>query len=77
MVRHYSYTWETHLDSKLFMAGIATPSPTPIQARMTSSTGNPKLAARGVRAVAMDHQATPKLRTLLPPNLSAQTPPKT
>ncbi len=59
------------------MAGIATPSPTPMQARMTSSTGRPRLAARGVRAVAIDHQITPKLSTRLPPNLSAHTPPRT
>lgn len=66
-----------YLDSRLFMAGMATPSPTPMHALMVSSTGNPNPAAMGVSAVAMDHQITPKLRTLLPPNLSAHTPPKT
>lgn len=66
-----------YLDSRLFIAGMATPSPTPMQARMTSSTGSPRLAASGVKAVAMDHHITPKLSTLLPPNLSAHTPPAT
>ena len=67
----------TYLESRLFMAGMATPSPTPMHALMASSTGKPSWAAMGVKAVAMDHQITPKLRTLLPPNLSAHTPPST
>lgn len=67
----------TYLERRLFMAGMATPSPTPMQALMVSSTGNPNPAAMGVKAVAMDHQITPKLKTRLPPNLSAHTPPNT
>lgn len=68
---------EADLDSMLFMAGMATPSPMPMHARAKSSAGNPKLAARGVNAVAMLHQITPKPSTVLPPYLSAHTPPAT
>ena len=59
------------------MAGMATPSPTPMHARANSSAGRPSEAARGVRAVAMLHQMTPKPSTALPPYLSAHTPPAT
>jgi hypothetical protein len=34
------------------------------------------LAARGVRIVASDHHTTPNPSTSLPPNLSAQIPPR-
>jgi hypothetical protein len=61
----------------LFIAGIATPSPTPIMARAASSTGSPICAANGVSTVAMDHHTTPNPRTFLPPYRSAQTPPAT
>jgi hypothetical protein len=40
-------------------------------------TGKPSCAARGVNAVATDHQMTPNPRIGLPPNLSAHTPPAT
>ena len=66
-----------HLESRLFMAGMATPSPTPMHARANRSAGRPSEAARGVRAVAMLHQMTPKPSTALPPYLSAHTPPAT
>ena len=66
-----------HLDSRLFMAGMATPSPTPMHARANKRAGRPKLAARGVKTVAMLHQMTPKPSTVLPPYLSAHTPPAT
>ena len=59
------------------MAGMATPSPTPMQARASSSTGRPMLAAKGVAAVARLHQITPKASTFLPPKRSAHTPPAT
>ena len=42
------------------MAGIATPSPIPMQALAVKRAGNPRCAAIGVTAVAMDHQTTPK-----------------
>ena len=50
----------TDLERRLFMAGIATPSPIPIQALAVRRAGNPRCAANGVTAVAMDHQTTPK-----------------
>lgn len=59
------------------MAGIATPSPMPMQARAASSTGRPMEAAMGVAMVARDHQMTPNPKIRLPPYLSAQTPPAT
>mmetsp|Transcript_19014 Transcript_19014/g.48297 ORF Transcript_19014/g.48297 Transcript_19014/m.48297 type:complete len:290 (+) Transcript_19014:1348-2217(+) len=67
----------THLDSRLFMAGMATPSPIPMSARAAHSGTSPADAAAGVRAVAMDHHTTPAPSTSLPPNLSAHTPPAT
>ena len=59
------------------MAGMATPSPMPIQALASKRKGRPMCAAMGVKAVAMLHHTTPKPRTRLPPYLSAHTPPKT
>lgn len=50
-------------------------SPTPMKARVTRRNGNPSFAAKGVRAVAIDHQMTPKPRTVFPPTVSAQIPP--
>ena len=67
----------THLANILFIAGMATPSPMPIQALANSNTGNPSPAAIGVIIVATDHQITPSPRMSLPPNLSATTPPMT
>lgn len=66
-----------HLESRLFIAGMATPSPTPMHARANKRAGRPKLAARGVKTVAMLHQMTPNPSTVLPPYLSAHTPPAT
>ena len=63
--------------SSVFIAGIATPSPTPIIARHSSSVGRPARAATGVSTVARDHQRTPKPSTTLPPMRSAHTPPAT
>ena len=67
----------THLDSRLFMAGIATPSPMPMHARAASSTGRLQRAAMGVNTVASDHHTTPNPSTFLPPKRSAHTPPAT
>ena len=50
-------------------------SPIPMKARTTRRNGKPSFAATGVRAVAMDHQTTPKPRTVFPPTVSAHIPP--
>lgn len=47
--------WSPHLDSRLFMAGMATPSPMPMAARASSSTGSETRAAMGVSTVARLH----------------------
>ena len=65
----------THRLSSVFIAGIATPSPMPMHARTSRSTGRPACAATGVSAVASDHHATPKPSTRLPPKRSDHTPP--
>eukprot|EP00983_Pelagomonas_calceolata_P090417 1157418-Pelagomonas_calceolata.AAC.8 len=67
----------THLDSSVFIAGMATPSPMPMRARAASSVGRPWLAAHGVSAVAALHHSTPSPSTNLPPKRSAQIPPAT
>lgn len=46
-----------------------------MKARTTRRKGRPSLAATGVRAVAIDHQTTPKPSTVFPPTVSAQIPP--
>ena len=59
------------------MAGMATPSPMPMQALTISSGTRPRRAATGVMAVATLHQITPNPSTFFPPYLSAHTPPST
>mmetsp|Transcript_28317 Transcript_28317/g.92451 ORF Transcript_28317/g.92451 Transcript_28317/m.92451 type:complete len:241 (-) Transcript_28317:315-1037(-) len=67
----------THLERMLFIAGIATPSPTPMHARAARSAGKPSRAAIGVSIVATDHHTTPNPSTAFPPTRSANTPPAT
>ena len=57
----------TYLLIMLFMAGIATPSPIPMQVLMANSGVSPIVAAMGVITVAMLHQITPNPRTFFPP----------
>mmetsp|Transcript_17668 Transcript_17668/g.43687 ORF Transcript_17668/g.43687 Transcript_17668/m.43687 type:complete len:341 (-) Transcript_17668:869-1891(-) len=57
----------THLAVRLFMHGSATPSPSPITARVSSSSGRLVMAAYGVAMVAMDHSRMPAPSTALPP----------
>lgn len=54
-----------HFDSRLFMAGMATPSPIPISARAAHSVGRPPAAARGVSMVARDHHTCAGFRVLV------------
>ena len=58
-----------------WMAGKATPSPSPIATRMSSSMGTPSAAAPGVSAVVRLHAVTPSASTPLPPCASASAPP--
>lgn len=44
-----------HFESRLFIAGMATPSPMPMAARASSSTGSETRAAMGVSTVARLH----------------------
>mmetsp|Transcript_19542 Transcript_19542/g.31626 ORF Transcript_19542/g.31626 Transcript_19542/m.31626 type:complete len:275 (-) Transcript_19542:491-1315(-) len=57
----------THLAVRLFMHGSATPSPSPITARVANSSGRLVAAANGVAMVARDHSRIPPPSTALPP----------
>eukprot|EP00958_Prasinococcus_capsulatus_P010315 scaffold1006_cov408-Prasinococcus_capsulatus_cf.AAC.8 len=57
------------------MHGKATPSPTPIRARVANSRGSDICTATGVNSVAKDQTRTPMPRTLCPPKRSASAPP--
>jgi hypothetical protein len=57
-----------------WIAGKATPSPTPNSTRAAISGTVPAAAAWGVITVKSDHRATPAVSTGLPPYLSAREP---
>lgn len=66
-----------YLDARVLMAGIATPSANPKNARMAKSAPVEWFAAAGVRSVAKDHKVTPQANAFLPPYLSTKAPPTT
>lgn len=66
-----------HLDKRVLIEGMATPSASPKKARTAKRLAMEWLAANGVKRVAKDHKATPQAITLFPPYLSTNAPPIT
>lgn len=66
-----------YLDTRVLIAGRATPSASPKKARTANRLRVEWEAAHGVRSVAKDHKATPHAKTFFPPYLSTKIPPIT